>query len=46
MASMFQGQVTLGGIDKAGLNATIKENIKSYEREYRDHDIILVDELL
>ena len=46
VASMFSGQVTLWRIDKAELEATIKETIKSYEIEYNNLDIILVDELL
>ena len=45
VALMFSRQVTLGGIDKAELETTTKETIKSYEREYKDLDIILVDEL-
>jgi dynein heavy chain 2 len=37
---------TLGRLEKPDLEVTIKEVIKGYEREYKELDIVLVDELL
>ena len=46
VASMFPVHMTLGRINKAELETTIKETIKCYEIEYKNLYIILVDELL
>lgn len=43
---IFSGTKTLGRIEKTDLEATLKATIKSYEREYKDLNVILVDELL
>ena len=43
---IFAGYKTLGRLEKDDLEATIKETIKSYEREFKELNIILVDELL
>lgn len=43
---IFPGYKTLGRLEKVDLEATLRNTIKSYEREFKELNIILVDELL
>lgn len=43
---VFPGYKTLGRLEKPDLEQTIRDTIKSYEREFKELDIILIDEML